>query len=123
MGYLIFSAIRIFALLDLGLCSISEFDGTNGFFEIILIDGLWSQLQIKVFGGHIHSVDSLLNKFLTILSSKEWYEITTNLPPLPNYEMDCSSEVSNAFISSFTAILRALKVWVAGWILFFFLFI
>ena len=39
-------------------------------------------LQIGTLGSHIQSIDISLIKFLTILSSKEWYEIQTITPSL-----------------------------------------
>ena len=74
----------------------------TGFLVKILIEWLFS---------------SSFKKFLTILSSSEWNDITANLPP-PDSALTALGKKSFRFSNSlFTSILRAWNVLVAGWIL------
>ena len=52
----------------------------------------------------------------TIRSSSEWNDITTTTPPGRRHLIAAISPSLRALSSSFTAILRAWKVRVAGWI-------
>ena len=49
-------------------------------------------MHSKFSGGHSQSDNPIFIKFLTILSSVEWYEITASLPPIPNNEKESRSK-------------------------------
>src|SRR5205814_2148338 len=66
-------------------------------------------------GGQMQSLDSLWKNAFTARSSREWKEITTSRPPGPRSLAAASRPASRLPSSSLTAIRRAWKVLVAGW--------
>src|SRR3989344_477724 len=91
-----------FALLALGLETNSSWSGIIGF--------LFTSFPSPAFALS-------RKKFLTILSSSEWKEMTANRPSGLSNLNPFSRPSSRAESSSFTAMRKAWKVFVAGWIL------
>ena len=69
--FYIFSKTRSFAEELLGLNFNSSLEAIIGFLATSFPFSLCPQIQIGVFGGHIHPVEASLNASFTILSSSE----------------------------------------------------
>ena len=68
------------ALLDRGLFSVSSAVGKTGFLGIAFPFAFFPHTHCGKSLGHSHGSSAFLNTFLTILSSKEWKEITAKTP-------------------------------------------
>ena len=86
-----------------------------GFFEISLITGFLPHTQMGKSLGQVHPPKYDLKDCLTILSSKEWNEITASLPPDTRFAVAESINGLIASSSPLTSILIAWKVLLAGW--------
>src|SRR5690554_6108317 len=69
------------ALRARGFSATSPGRGVIGFLVRILISGTWLHLHTGNSGGQIQPWALSRKSCLTILSSREWYEITTITPP------------------------------------------
>src|SRR3990172_1995846 len=109
-----FSTTLSLALLALGFAVISSSDALTAFFVRTLAVLIFPQLQTGSEGGQMQGFSQSLNLFFTILSSREWNDMTQNLPPAFKSPIPSSSPRSSEPSSSFTAILKAWNVLVAG---------